>query len=142
MSCLIGPDDLPELNRMCTHYPDTPVIIDHLCRIGITGQIDQSQVDALCRMSRHKRIMVKVGAFYALGLKKPPYDDLIPMIRQVVEAFGPQRCMWETDCPFQVVHGTYEASPALIRDRCDFLSRSDKEQILCKTAEAFFFGAE
>ncbi len=142
MSCLIGPDDLPELDRMCTQYPDTPVIIDHLCRIGIDGRIDQNHVDALCRMSRHKRMMVKVGAFYALGGKKPPYDDLIPLIRQVVGAFGPGRCMWETDCPFQVVHGTYEASLALIRDRCDFLSRSDREQILRKTAEAFFFGAE
>ena len=102
----------------------------------------QNQVEALCRMGRHRRIMVKVGAFYALGLKKPPYDDLIPLIRQVVGAFGPEQCMWETDCPFQVVHGTYEASLALIRDRCDFLSRSDREQILRKTAEAFLFGAE
>ena len=139
MSCLIAPDALPELDRMCARHPDTPVIIDHLCRIGVSGRIDPTDVDALCRMGRHARAMVKVGAFYALGQKKPPYDDLIPLIRQVVGAFGPQRCMWETDCPFQVVHGTYEASLALIRDRCDFLSRSDKEQILRKTAEAFLF---
>jgi len=139
MSCLIDPSALPELDRMCKANPETPVIIDHLCRIGVTGQIEQSQVDALCRMSRHRRVMVKVGAFYALGKKAPPYDDLLPLIRQVVGAFGPERCMWETDCPFQVVHGTYEASLAVIRDRCDFLSRQDKERILRKTAEAFFF---
>lgn len=139
MSCLMGPDDLPELDRMCTRYPETPVIIDHLCRIGISGQIVPNEVDALCRMSRHKRVMVKVGAFYALGNKKTPHDDLIPLIRQVVQAFGPQRCMWETDCPFQVVNGTYEASLALIRDRCTFLSPADKDQILRKTAETFFF---
>jgi hypothetical protein len=48
--------------------------------------------------------------------------------------------MWETDRPFQVVHGTYGASIAVIRDRCDFLSPADKEQILRKTAEAFFIG--
>jgi len=139
MSCLISPDALPELDRMCKQYPDTPVIIDHLCRIGVSGRIDQKDVDALCRMSRHKRVMVKVGAFYALGRKKPPYDDLLPLIRRVTQVFGPHRCLWETDCPFQVVHGTYEASLAVIRDRCDFLSRADKEQILRKTAEAFFF---
>src|SRR5439155_844795 len=34
MSCLIGPDALPELDRMCRKFPDTPVIIDHLCRVG------------------------------------------------------------------------------------------------------------
>lgn len=140
MSCLINPADLPELDRMCTKHPDTPVIIDHLCRIGISGQIVPQEVDALCRMSRHQRVMVKVGAFYALGSRKAPYDDLIPLIRQVVQAFGPQRCMWETDCPFQVVNGTYEASLAVIRDRCAFLSPADRDQILRKTAEAFFFG--
>ena len=139
MSCLINPDALPELDRMCTRYPDTPVIIDHLCRIGASGSIDQKEVDALRRMSRHKRVMVKVGAFYALGSKKPPYDDLLPLIRQVTEAFGPQRCMWETDCPYQIMHGTYEASVAVVRDRCGFLSPADKEQILRKTAESFFF---
>jgi hypothetical protein len=37
------------------------------------------------------------------------------------------------------VNGTYEASLALIRDRCTFLSPADKDQILRKTAEAFFF---
>ena len=35
MSCLIDPDALPELDRMCKKFPDTPVIIDHLCRIGV-----------------------------------------------------------------------------------------------------------
>jgi len=142
MSCLIGPDALPELDRMCTLFPDTPVIIDHLCRIGVRGQIKQEEVDALCRISRHKRVIIKVGAFYALGKKKPPYDDLLPMIRQVTEAFGPQRCMWETDSPFQITRGgSYEASLALIRDLCDFLSPADKKQILRKTAEAFFFNS-
>lgn len=47
--------------------------------------------------------------------------------------------MEETDCPFQVVHGTDEASLALIRNRCGFLSRSDEGQILRKTAEAVYF---
>jgi predicted TIM-barrel fold metal-dependent hydrolase len=139
MSCLIGPDSLPELDRMCTQHPDTPIIIDHLCRIGVTGKIEPQEVDALCRMSRHKRLMIKVGAFYALGRKQPPHDDLLPLIKRVTEAFGPQRCMWETDCPFQVVNGTYEASVAVIRDRCDFLGPADKRQILRGTAEAFFF---
>lgn len=140
MSCLIDTDALPELDRLCSRYPDTPVIIDHLCRIGVTGTIEPARVDALCRMSRHKRVLVKVGAFYALGRKTAPYDDLLPLIRRVTEAFGPRRCMWETDCPFQVAHGRYAASVAVIRDLCDFLRPADKEQILRKTAEEFFWG--
>jgi predicted TIM-barrel fold metal-dependent hydrolase len=141
LSCLIGPDGLPELDQMCSDHADTPIIIDHLCRIGAEGTIDDKDVTALCAMSKHKKMMVKVGAFYALGKKKAPYTDLGPLIQKVLKAFGPQRCMWESDSPFQVQgENTYAASIDLVRKGLDFLSDDDKEWLLRKTAEKFFFG--
>jgi predicted TIM-barrel fold metal-dependent hydrolase len=139
MSCLIDPDALPELDRMCRKYPETPVIIDHLCRIGADGVVRERDVAALGAMARHPRVLVKVGAFYALGKKEPPYTDLGPLIRQVVQAFGARRCMWESDCPFQVVNHRYADSIDLIKTGLDFLSADDREWLLRKTAEAFFF---
>jgi predicted TIM-barrel fold metal-dependent hydrolase len=140
MACLIDPDGIPEVDRMCKEFPDTPVIIDHLARIGVSGVIRDEEVDALCRLAKHKKVMVKVGAFYALGKKQAPYTDLAPMIRKVVTAFGPQRCMWESDCPFQVQGGhTYQASVDLVRRHLDFLTDDDREWLLRKTAERFFF---
>lgn len=141
MSCLIDPDGLPELDRMCREYPDTPVIIDHLARIGADGVIRDADVDRLCAMAKHKKVMLKVGAFYALGKKKPPYDDLAPLIKRVVTAFGARRCMWESDCPFQVDDGhTYQESVDLVRRRLDFLTAEDREWLLRKTAQEFFLG--
>ena len=125
---------------MCKTHPATPVIIDHLCRIGVDGQVRDKDVDALCAMAGHKRVLVKVGAFYALGNKKAPYADLAPLIRKVVKAFGPERCMWESDSPFQVVDGhTYKDSVELVKTRLEFLSDGDREWLLRKTAEKFFF---
>ncbi len=140
MSCLIDPDGLPELDRMCRKYPDTPVIIDHLCRIGASGTVEDKDVKALCAMANHKRIMVKVGAFYALGKKAPPYTDLAPLVERVVKAFGARRCMWESDCPFQVQEKhTYRDSIDLIRTRLKFLTADDRDWLLRRTAEEFFF---
>ncbi len=139
LSCLIDPDGLPEVERMCRKYPDTPVIIDHLCRIGADGVIRDADVDALCGLAKQPRVMVKVGAFYALGKKKPPHTDLAPMIRKVLQAFGAKRCMWESDCPFQVVDEKYEDSIDLVRKRLDFLTDDDRERLLRRTAEDFFF---
>jgi predicted TIM-barrel fold metal-dependent hydrolase len=63
-----------------------------------------------------------------------------PLIRRVRDAFGPQRVMWASDCPFQVDPGhNYRDSIALIRDRLDFLSESDKTWMLRGTAEKVFF---
>jgi predicted TIM-barrel fold metal-dependent hydrolase len=85
-------------------------------------------------------VLVKVGAFYALGNKKPPYEDLAPLIERVVKAYGPRRCMWESDCPFQVAEGhTYQASIDLVRTQLKFLSDDDRTWLLRRTAEEFFF---
>jgi predicted TIM-barrel fold metal-dependent hydrolase len=143
LSCLINPEAFAEVDRMCARYPDTAVIIDHLGRIGAgpDGAIRDEDVEALCALARHAHVYVKVGAFYALGKKAPPYLDLDPLIRRVVGAFGARRCLWESDCPFQVVHHRYVDSLALIRDRLDFLSKDDRDWLLFRTAETVLFGA-
>lgn len=138
--CLADPDALPALSRLCQKHPDTPVVIDHFARIGMRGAVKQKQLDALLRLATFKQTIVKTSAFYALGKKTAPYLDLGPMIRQLRDAFGAQRLMWASDCPFQVEAGhNYENSIALIRDRLPFLSQNEKEWMLRKTAEKVFF---
>jgi predicted TIM-barrel fold metal-dependent hydrolase len=139
LSCLIDPDGFPEVDRMCRKYPDTLVIIDHIGRIGVDGTTRSKDVDALCALSKHPRMHVKIGAFYALGKKTQPYLDLAPLIKTVVSAFGANRCMWESDCPFQVVNHRYTDSLSLIRDRLDFLTDDEKDKLLRQTAEKIFF---
>ena len=125
---------------MCAKYPDTPVIIDHLCRIGADGNIREEEVTALGEMAKHKRVMIKIGAFYAFGMKKPPYADLVPLVKSVIQAYGVKRCMWETDCPFQVGPGhTYKDSVDLLLKQLDFLTDDERDWLMRKTAEEFFF---
>ncbi|MBG88835.1 MAG: amidohydrolase [Verrucomicrobiales bacterium] len=140
MCLLANPDALTNVHAMCSQYPETPVVIDHFARIGISGKVDQEQLDQLLALSKFKTVHVKTSAFYALGKKKPPYTDLGPMIRQLRDAYGAERLMWATDCPYQSGEGHgYGPSLELIRDRLDFLSDSDKEWMLRKTAEKVFF---
>jgi predicted TIM-barrel fold metal-dependent hydrolase len=142
MCLLINPSDLPATDAMCGKHPDTPVVIDHFARIGADGEIRADDVTALCKLARHKHAHVKVSAFYGLGKKKPPHDDLVPMIRKLVEAFGPKRLMWGSDSPYAVQGAnTYKASISLVRDRLDFLTPAEREWLLAKTAEAVFFYA-
>jgi predicted TIM-barrel fold metal-dependent hydrolase len=140
MCPLVGPDALPSIDLMCTANPATPVVIDHMARIGADGQVRDSDVRLLCGLSKHKNVKVKVSAFYALGKKQPPYTDLAPLIRRLFEDYGPRRLMWASDCPFQVQPPhSYEPSIALIRDGLPFLSKEDREWVLGRTAASVFF---
>jgi len=137
---LINPTDLHAVEALCLKYPGTRVVIDHFARIGISGTVDEQQLETLCRLARFPEVHVKTSAFYALGKKKAPYDDLQPMIHRLVDAYTPSRLMWATDCPYQVQEGhQYADSIALIRDRIAFLSPSEKSEILRGTAERVYF---
>ncbi|MEQ1830496.1 MAG: amidohydrolase family protein, partial [Pirellula sp.] len=107
-----------------------------------SGTIESKQLDDLCKLAQFENVYVKTSAFYALGLKRPPYTDLGPMIQRLVKEYGASRLMWASDCPYQIGTGhSYAESIALIRDKLEFLSESDKRWMLRGTAEKVFFGS-
>ena len=111
MGLLINPNSLATIDKMCAQHRDTPVVIDHFARIGVGGTLPDAEIAQLCALAKHPQVTVKVSAFYALGKKQMPYDDLKPMIARLLDAFGPERLMWATDCPYQVDPGhTYASS--------------------------------
>jgi len=142
MCLLADPDALPIIERMCAAFPRTPVVIDHFARIGMRGEIDRGDLGRLVALATFPQVHVKTSAFYALGRKAPPYDDLGGMIRTLRDAYGAKRLMWATDCPYQAVEGHgYAASLALVRERLDFLSADDRRALLRDTAARLFFPA-
>jgi predicted TIM-barrel fold metal-dependent hydrolase len=104
------------------------------------GQIDQGDLEKLCKLGRFENVFVKTSAFYALGQKKAPYKDLLPMIKQLRDAYSADRLMWGSDCPYQVQDDhTYPSSFSLIAKHADFLSENERIAILGKTADRVFF---
>lgn len=140
LSFLCGANDLPEIDRMCARHGDAPVIVDHLARLGPATGATPDDVDALCALARHPRTMVKVSAFAALSQDGPPYLDMLPIVRGVLDAFGPERCMWASDSPLQTVAPhSYETSVGLLAEHADFLDESDLALLLHGTAERVFW---
>lgn len=137
---LVDPEYLPAVGGAAQAFPGTTFVVDHLGRVGCGRPIRREDADALCALGARENCNVKVSAFYALGDQRPPHDDLVPLIRQACEAFGADRLMWATDCPFQVQSETYEDSLSLVRDRLGFLSAAEREAVLGLTARRVFFG--
>ena len=140
----MGVEFLPAMDRMCRRFPQTPVILDHVCHVGIRdADYSQEDLEALQHFSKHKKVMVKIGPLQALCGRQAPYLDVLALIKGVVEAYGAHRCMWESDSggPIKMDHPLtdYSAAVALIRDHATFLSSTEKDAILFKTAEVFFF---
>src|SRR5262249_47925173 len=54
MCCLISPEHLPGVDAMCAKHAETPVVIDHFARVGYDGTIRDADLQALCRLARHR----------------------------------------------------------------------------------------
>ncbi len=140
MCPLMGVGDLEALEKLCTRSPRTPVVIDHCARIGTSGRIRKRDVDALCALARFKQVMVKISAFYALSRAPRTYLDLAPMIRRLLDSYGPERLMWASDGPFQMMGGhNVKESVELIRSGLDYLTAEDRDWLLRRTASKVFF---
>jgi predicted TIM-barrel fold metal-dependent hydrolase len=135
---LLEPGALAAVHQFCHRHRETTVVIDHLAGIGDGAPPAEADVSALCSLARLPNVNVKLSGFYAVG-NGPPHHDMLWLIKRVYEAFGPERLMWGSDVPFQMITETYEDSISLIRDHLDFASTADRNRILRGTTERIFF---
>lgn len=77
-----------------------PFIIDAMGRVDATAGLDQEPFQYLLEMVRSdERAWVKVsGAERITADGPPPYDDVVPYARALIEA-APNRTLWGTDWP-------------------------------------------
>ena len=77
----------------------TTIVVDHMGRPDVTKPTDhpdfQRFVDLL---KRNDNIWTKVSCPERLTVDGPPYDDVVPFARLLVETF-PTRVLWGTDWP-------------------------------------------
>ncbi|MBL8550076.1 MAG: amidohydrolase family protein [Hyphomonadaceae bacterium] len=90
--------DLPELEPFFASLP-TQIVVDHMGRPDVTLGTEHTQfLRFVDWMERNPRVISKVSCPERLSKSGPPYDDVIPYAKAIVERF-PDRVLWGTDWP-------------------------------------------
>jgi len=90
--------DLPEYRSLLDDLP-VPYVIDHMARVPVQGGIEQPPFRALLELMADERAWVKIsGAERLTADGPPPYDDVVPFARALIDA-APDRVLWGTDWP-------------------------------------------
>lgn len=76
------------------------MMIDHLGGLKASGGLSQAGASAFLALARQTDAVVKLSAPYRLSQRYPEYDDLDEIASAVIDAFGPDRCVWGSDWPF------------------------------------------
>jgi 2-pyrone-4,6-dicarboxylate lactonase len=90
--------DLEELEPFFTSLP-TDVVVDHMGRPDVKLGVEHPQFQRFLRFMRENaNVWSKVSCPERVSVQGPPYDDVVPFARTVVESF-PDRVLWGTDWP-------------------------------------------
>lgn len=90
-------DLLPDLTGFLQSLP-TDVVIDHMGRPDIAEGMESPNFTTLLRLIENKKFWIKVGCPERLTVAGPPYDDVAPFARRLVELHE-DRVLWGTDWP-------------------------------------------
>jgi L-fuconolactonase len=103
----LAPNDVPKFGEIAERHPGLRLIVDHMgLNSVLRGKSLVASVDNVVKLARHKNIAVKVSALPCYVDESYPFPTLHPLVRRVVDAFGPERCFWGTDlshlpCPYK-----------------------------------------
>jgi len=90
--------DLEELEPFLKQLPTT-IVVDHMGRPDVAKGVDHPDFQRFIRlMEENEAIWSKVTCPERLSLQGPPYDDVVPFCRTIVDRF-PDRVLWGTDWP-------------------------------------------
>ncbi|WP_170546795.1 amidohydrolase family protein [Ruegeria arenilitoris] len=90
--------DLEELTPFLTTLPTT-VVVDHMGRPDVTKGVEHPDFQSFIRLlSENENFWTKVSCPERLTIDGPPYDDVVPYARELVDRF-PDRVLWGTDWP-------------------------------------------
>ena len=90
--------DLPDFESFFTSLPTT-VVVDHMGVPTVKKGIDDPENRRFLRMlDTHRNIWSKVTCPERMTLAGPPYDDVVPFGRRLIEHFQ-DRVIWGTDWP-------------------------------------------
>lgn len=90
--------DLEEVAPLVRRLPGI-VVVDHMGRPDVTEGVEGAGFRAFMDfLAEDARYWVKVSCPERLTVAGPPYDDVVPFARALVERF-PDRVLWGTDWP-------------------------------------------
>jgi len=90
--------DLEELVPFLESLP-TAIVVDHMGRPDVANGVDHPDFQRFIGLlERNENIWTKVSCPERLTVAGPPYADVVPFARSLVEHF-PDRVLWGTDWP-------------------------------------------
>jgi len=140
INALIHVDLADELEKMVQRHPQLPVVVDHCMypkgRDGLNGATLQRMLE----LARYPNLHAKLTWLVESSDLPYPFEDTHALLRAVIDAYGPERCIWGSDFPLELwtPKATYQQHLEVFTQQLG-LSASALETILWRTPGRLYF---
>jgi len=118
------PGLLPHVGHLAERHSGLPLVIDHLALVrGAKDEAAFAYLQQLLVLAKRPNVAAKASALPRASSEAYPYPKLHPYLRQVFDAFGPQRMFWGTD--LSGIPCTYPQAIAMFTDELPWLRGDD-----------------
>jgi L-fuconolactonase len=133
-----------QLAALLSRYPEVPVVLDHAAYPRGAEGAGSETVSRTVALACYPNLCVKL-TFAVTGSEEDyPFRDMHPVVERLVEAYGPERCMWGSDFPCELwLRGkaTYQTHLSLFTEVLG-LSAGEQRAILEETPMRVWFPEE
>jgi predicted TIM-barrel fold metal-dependent hydrolase len=139
VNVLANPDQHGEITTLVRRHPKLRIVIDHCLNIK-AGDTLESAVKAMRTLAAYPTLHAKLTFLPTGSAEKYPFRDLHEPCRDVIKAFGPDRCVWGSDFPCELwcPKVTYAEHLRLFTHELE-LDESSQRAILGETAKRLWF---
>ncbi|MBM4074448.1 MAG: amidohydrolase, partial [Planctomycetes bacterium] len=128
-----------ELERMALRHPKLPIVIDHCLNLAAGKEHDAVLSDMLA-LSKIPNLHAKLSYLVTGSAEEYPFRDMHPSCKQIIQAFGPDRCIWGSDFPCELwcLKATYQQHLQVFTKELG-LDEETKQKILGTTPKRLWF---
>ena len=126
---LLAANFLPLVGQVAERHRGLPLIVDHLGRpSGTKDEAAWANLRELLALAKHPNVAVKATGAPSYSSEPYPYRNIHGYLRQIYDAFGPERTFWGTDITRMPC--AWRQCVTLFTEELPWLSARDKELIM------------
>jgi predicted TIM-barrel fold metal-dependent hydrolase len=126
---LLAAEFLPVVAKVAERHPNLRLAIDHLGRAGRVQDAPAfANLPELLALGKYPNVAVKATGAPSYSSEPYPYRNIQPYLRQIYDAFGPERMFWGTDITRMPC--SWRECVTLFTEELPWLDERDKELIM------------
>jgi predicted TIM-barrel fold metal-dependent hydrolase len=124
--------NIEAFGNIAKRYPRLKLHIDHIGRGGGGGGVKDDAVFAdlpnMLALAKLPNVAVKLSGAPSYSSERYPYRNIHGYLRQIIEAFGPDRCFWGTDITRMPC--SYRQCVTMFTEEMPWLKGRDLERVM------------